>query len=393
MAMVNPGARRLPSYLGRVLDGDRSIGTCFQLTPGVIVTAFHVVEGLGVLNVGQKVIVAPLEPTAGLPFAAAMQLFDAAHDLAVLQTTGDFGGSIGTLLPTDSIPWDSLLLVTGVGELASGRTYPYLTARGDPGGVVLNDIRVELGRMKSSDVVRGMSGAPVRLASDPTAVVGVVSGRYNSPDGWLRDSVWIARTEDLESLIAGLETGIARPRPDHLPAISLSPAEQMALGLILSDPLAADRGAWVYPLHQELGYRGLTNAQTTLALSRLNSEGLIEYREVPGIDRMTGEETTAPAYRVTRKGLEVTEDYPSVANFQDVYHYVVRMAGDRARHGNVEFLDRLRSLPYVQSQTRFITDEKDGECRIAVWSYKPLYDAFSAISAETGSEVLRIREE
>jgi len=25
-------------------------------------------------------------------------------------------------------------------------------------------------------------------------VVGVVSGRYNSADGWLRDTVWVART-------------------------------------------------------------------------------------------------------------------------------------------------------------------------------------------------------
>ena len=46
-----------------------------------------------------------------------------------------------------------------------------------------------------------MSGAPV-LVGD--RVVGIVSARYNSADGWARDTVWVARSEDLEALLAGL---------------------------------------------------------------------------------------------------------------------------------------------------------------------------------------------
>jgi hypothetical protein len=42
----------------------------------------------------------------------------------------------------------------------------------------------------------GMSGAPVIRDSDG-AVVGVVSGRYNSADGWLAQTVWVTRSEDL----------------------------------------------------------------------------------------------------------------------------------------------------------------------------------------------------
>ena len=61
--------------------------------------------------------------------------------------------------------------------------------------------------------MRGMSGAPV-LADQPgpaPVVVGVVSARYNSADGWGRDSVWVARTEDLAPLLAGLgEVTMAR---------------------------------------------------------------------------------------------------------------------------------------------------------------------------------------
>ena len=56
-----------------------------------------------------------------------------------------------------------------------------------------------------------MSGGPVRCQSDGV-IVGVVSARYNSADGWLRDSVWIARTENLRPLLANL-----RPVPVHNP--------------------------------------------------------------------------------------------------------------------------------------------------------------------------------
>jgi hypothetical protein len=52
--------------------------------------------------------------------------------------------------------------------------------------------------------MKGMSGAPVRRRSDDH-VVGVVSARYNSGDGWLAHSVWVARSEDVRSLLAGIE--------------------------------------------------------------------------------------------------------------------------------------------------------------------------------------------
>lgn len=44
-------------------------------------------------------------------------------------------------------------------------------------------------------------------------VVGVVSARYNSADGWLRDSVWVARVEDLVPLLAGLANVDVAGRP------------------------------------------------------------------------------------------------------------------------------------------------------------------------------------
>ena len=52
-----------------------------------------------------------------------------------------------------------------------------------------------------------MSGAPVVRDGDG-AVAGVVSGRYNSADGWLAGTVWVARTEDLAVLLDGI-AGVA----------------------------------------------------------------------------------------------------------------------------------------------------------------------------------------
>jgi hypothetical protein len=57
-----------------------------------------------------------------------------------------------------------------------------------------------------------MSGAPVVRDADGT-VAGVVPGRYNSADGWLAGTVWVARAEDLAVLLAGIaDVRLARPR-------------------------------------------------------------------------------------------------------------------------------------------------------------------------------------
>ena len=45
-----------------------------------------------------------------------------------------------------------------------------------------------------------LPACPVRpsFGGPDGAVVGQVSGRYNSADGWARDSVWVSRIEDLD---------------------------------------------------------------------------------------------------------------------------------------------------------------------------------------------------
>ena len=66
--------------------------------------------------------------------------------------------------------------------------------------------------MTAEALLPGMSGAPVIRDGDG-AVAGVVSGRYNSADGWLAGTVWVARTEDLAVLLDGIAAVTMRQPP------------------------------------------------------------------------------------------------------------------------------------------------------------------------------------
>src|ERR1019366_1499895 len=84
-----------------------------------------------------------------------------------------------------------------------GHRYRFMDAPGEWAGRTIRDDAVPLGRMTAAAVIPGMSGAPVVRDSDG-AVAGVVSGRYNTADGWLTGTVWVARTEDLAVLLDGV---------------------------------------------------------------------------------------------------------------------------------------------------------------------------------------------
>ena len=56
-----PDRRRVPGYLGRVLDGSGGpVGTCFQVAPGVLVTAWHVLDDVNSATEGKQVQIDPL---------------------------------------------------------------------------------------------------------------------------------------------------------------------------------------------------------------------------------------------------------------------------------------------------------------------------------------------
>jgi len=85
----------VPGYLGRVLSGGVPVGTCFQVAPGVLVTAWHVLNDIGGAALDNPVQVDPL--AGGDPFGATVARLDPVHDLAVL-TAANPAGPVDLLL-------------------------------------------------------------------------------------------------------------------------------------------------------------------------------------------------------------------------------------------------------------------------------------------------------
>ena len=198
---------RVPGYLGRILGrGGEPAGTCFQVSLGVVATAWHVLEVVDAGDVGARVTVDPLG--GGKRRNGEIAAIDALADLALLRLTDPLEDSVAGLAATDEVTINAEVLVTGVSRLEDpGHEHRYLDAPARWAGGTTRD-ELALGRLICRDVLPGMSGAPVRLSKDDV-VVGVVSGRYNSADGWLRDSVWVARCESLEALCVQVGPGSA----------------------------------------------------------------------------------------------------------------------------------------------------------------------------------------
>ncbi|WP_460107797.1 trypsin-like peptidase domain-containing protein [Streptomyces sp. YKOK-J1] len=193
----------VPEYLASVLhrSGDTPVGTCFQLSPGVLATAWHVLGDQDLGNPGDEVRFTPL--TGGPAAVAVVERVDPPNDLAVLRTSSPLPASVTAVASTGQVASGTDVIVAGYAAGAGhegARAYRYLTVGGQWGGPAERwDDGAKVGRLSTKDLLLGMSGAPVRRRSDD-AVVGVVTARYNSPDGWLRDSVWTGRTEDLAAL-------------------------------------------------------------------------------------------------------------------------------------------------------------------------------------------------
>ncbi len=137
MATAGAAGGPVPGYLGRVLDEDGSpIGTCFQIVPGVLVTAWHVLKRLGKAAVGAQVAIDPL--AGGAAAEAAVKRLDKAHDLAVLACDMPLAASAGNLAATDQVEAQTDVTVTGHGVVeGSGRVLRSLRTIGRWAGPVM----------------------------------------------------------------------------------------------------------------------------------------------------------------------------------------------------------------------------------------------------------------
>ena len=195
---------RVSSCLGRVLGSDGEVaGMCFQLMPCVVATAWHVLEDLGVGAVGAEIAVDPF--AGGDRIAGAVAAIDEPSDLAVVRLATEMPATVVGVAPTDSVAPDELVAIVGVVRTEEDveDQARYHTAEGIWLGVRMRGDQQPLGLLSCATVQRGMSGTPVIRMVDGV-VVGVVSGRFNSRDGWLHDAVWVARCERLRTLCADI---------------------------------------------------------------------------------------------------------------------------------------------------------------------------------------------
>jgi hypothetical protein len=181
-----------------------------------------------------------------------------------------------------------------------------------------------------------------------------------------------------------------RPEPEPEPEPGpLTQKEQVALGLIMSDPSAANRGAALYPLYQDLTHHDFTKAEATYVLAALERKGAIEYVQYLGEGASPGESGLVPAYRLTRLGAKLPDAYPDILAFQPEYTYLIRVAGDENR--NMSLLRKLQALPHVQRSTRFIADNDPNSSVIKMWSYAKI-ETRKVEAAAAGSEIISLTE-
>ncbi len=154
----------------------------------------------------------------------------------------------------------------------------------------------------------------------------------------------------------------------------LSYDETFTLAFILTDPQASTRGAWLYPLHQQLTKRGFKDSNVTSILSSLTKKGLIKFVEIESYDSLHKRVSKAPAYKVTKKGIDyITDNKSEIPDIKETYIYKIKMYG--TQNENQLFLESIEDLDFVQAQTRFITEKDKGFCTIAAFTYKPLNES------------------
>ena len=251
-----------PGHSARVLDADgTALGTAFQLIDGVLVTAAHILEDLGLAFENAVVTLDPLgggqqfgggqqlgddhpfandqqlvgdhqldraqqlggehplgdaqqrgdaHPLGGGEFTATVLAVDLLADIALLRSTTSLPESVGAMVASHSVLPTTPCSIVGVGVLDDpGHTHRFLPATAEVVGIVDRDGSLLL-RVGSKELVPGMSGAPLIRISDG-ALVGVVSGRNNSDEYRNAETGWIARTEDLDRLLRSKNIDAATP--------------------------------------------------------------------------------------------------------------------------------------------------------------------------------------
>jgi tetratricopeptide (TPR) repeat protein len=220
----------VPAYLAGVMHGTVPVGTCFQLRPGILVTAYHVIKSIdaesGAANGAVSVMALDGSTTCTAEVAGTFP----ESDIAILTCQTSLKESIRCLIRSDEVDPNTPIIISGVAGLDDpGHEYRYLEATGSWQGGSVRDGRQLLGRARIQDIIPGMSGCPVRhLAED--CVVGMLIGRFQTLDGWMRDTAWICRTEDILTALDTLGINILiipLPGKKRYPRVQVQAAEEL----------------------------------------------------------------------------------------------------------------------------------------------------------------------
>ncbi len=194
----------VPSYIGKILFGDKVIGTGFVVhKTGLIATCAHVLQAVDNSPAGKTFVFQPL--VKGTPLTAiATDRIDSKCDVALLRLTAPLPKNtrIARLISSSHAKQGTPFQVVGYGRLADvNHSYNFSPATGFVVGTSDRD-GIELLQLDSKQILPGMSGAPV-IVEDLGGVVGIVSGRYSidpTKQTFMRDVGWATKSESLIAL-------------------------------------------------------------------------------------------------------------------------------------------------------------------------------------------------
>ena len=216
MSPLPPG---VPGFIGQVLDDDgATVGTCWLVAPGWVLTAAHVVQAAGADVVAASVAAAGRDNASrddgqtvalrlrrglaetGPVIEGRLRRADTVVDLALVEIDAESWASTPAELADSTGLEGKDVIVTGAAELTDAWEDAALIASSTTGrwsGWHSYNNSLYLATIEASGVLPNMSGAPVIRAGVNT-VLGLVTGRYNSTDGWGRDTVWVVGSRAIE---------------------------------------------------------------------------------------------------------------------------------------------------------------------------------------------------
>lgn len=199
----------IPPYVGILSYNQRPVGSAFVVrADGLLVTCYHVLREAAKPDApaGKRFLFRPLGGDTAIEAVVIDRLLDEAHDLACLQLLGGSELPAATLVRSMGLASGAQFHIAGYGDVSrEAQRYEYTSAFGEVVGVLKRD-GIELLQLRSPDILRGMSGAPV-IVDAAGGVVGVLSWRYSidpRTETWLRDTAGAACSEDLARLEPGL---------------------------------------------------------------------------------------------------------------------------------------------------------------------------------------------